>query len=293
MHQFFKKISFFISAYFIFLFFVYVFNLIMLKSSDMPFSDVDILILGDSHNGCAINPSHFKSAYNLSLNDESYVPTYYKLKKLIDVCIVDTILLSLSPHNISSFYEAKYLEKNQSKIFFSKYYPLFNFNSLKNLNIDIFQFCINYFKWMVLKPRINHLDPMIGSFAFRKSKQNVSYNDNVNQRINMHFYDDDILHDVSETMIAYLDSIVNICEKNSIKLYLISTPLHSEYYQAIPDSFKSEFQSQIIRLNDIGQSVFDYTLMYNEDSLFLDGDHLNINGANYFTNVIKKRLKDD
>jgi hypothetical protein len=271
--------------------FVYFLNLIIIKKSEFPLSDVNILIIGDSHNGNAINPKLFKDTYNISSSGESFVPTYYKLKKIISECSVDTILLSLSPHNLSAFNEKKYLDKNKNRHFFNCYHTLFNKKSLKNLKINFFDFYKIHFYRMALLPHSNHLDLMIGSF--RESKKNILDIDKIDERIKKHFFNGSNLFDISETMISHLDSIIKICEQNSIKLYLVSTPLHKRYYQAIPKKFKDEFEIQIERLNISKVSVLDYTDAFKENFLFRDGDHLNIYGADKFTKIIKNRLKEN
>ena len=118
--------------------------------------------------------------------------------------------------------------------------------------------------------------------VLKESKKNILDIDKIDERIKKHFFNGSNLFDISETMISHLDSIIKICEQNSIKLYLVSTPLHKRYYHSYSKKFKDEFKIQIERLNISKVSVLDYTDAFKENVLFRDGDHLNIYGADKF-----------
>ncbi|MDA9946882.1 hypothetical protein N9E12_03455, partial [Candidatus Marinimicrobia bacterium] len=63
-----------------------------------------------------------------------------------------------------------------------------------------------------------------------------------------------------------------------------------KYYRRIPKLFKNEFDKQKLRIENNQLNVFDYKNSFISDSLFYDGDHLNLDGAYKFTKIIRKRL---
>lgn len=89
-----------------------------------------------------------------------------------------------------------------------------------------------------------------------------------------------------------MDSIISICKKKNVKLFLISTPLRNKYLDKIPKLFYDEFLKQKMRMIALNQVVLDHTSEFNKDSLFYDGDHINFQGSVYFSKIINKSIKD-
>ena len=49
-----------------------------------------------------------------------------------------------------------------------------------------------------------------------------------------HYYLEEKVLYYSQLQINYLDSIVNLCKENSVKLFFISEPVHANYKSRIP-----------------------------------------------------------
>ena len=64
------------------------------------------------------------------------------------------------------------------------------------------------------------------------------------------------------------------------------------YFKSIPKLFQDAFLNEKARLENMNQTIYDYTNETFDDSLFADINHLNFNGANVFSNIIRKRLRD-
>lgn len=292
MNKYLKQLSLFLIGYLVYLVTVYSFNKITLKFSDYNISNINTLVVGDSHSATALETKILDNAINISIFSEPYVVTYLKLKDILNRCIVDTVLLSFSPHNLSAYNDFKFSDFTLSKMYFNESYALFNYNYLKDINANMKGYYTTYFKNMFLLPKLNHLDGLVGKF----SKRTITFNldsAGIKNKINKHYYRNNRMYNISKKSITYLDSIKIICQKNNINLILISTPLHRKYSQSIPYTFLEEFNLQKQKLLNNGLKVYDYSNLYKGDSLFYDGDHLNFKGAKYFTKKIKFLLNNN
>ena len=98
-----------------FIFFLIVFflinsliNIIFIKNQKLPLKKTSILIVGDSHTKKSLNPYYLKNSSNISQYAEPYVLTLWKLKKIFETYIPDTIIIGFSPHNSSQFNDFKF-----------------------------------------------------------------------------------------------------------------------------------------------------------------------------------------
>ena len=208
MNKFLKKLGIFLLGFIITLFGIYGFNRFTLFCSDYDFSNANILITGDSHAVFSLDPKLFSNAKNISLQSESYIYTYLKLKSIFSKCHIDTVFLTFSPHNLSSSYDFKFLNSQISKSLFNKYYPLFNIKVLKELNADLFHYTLAYTKNMLALPKTNHFNGFIGEFYPRHGVRLDSLR--IKSAINRHYFHGNKQLNISKTMIAYLDSYCNI-----------------------------------------------------------------------------------
>jgi hypothetical protein len=96
----------------------------------------------------------------------------------------------------------------------------------------------------------------------------------------------------SEFQWKYLKKISDYCHKKNIRLIFISTPLYSEFSNAIPKSEWIEFEMKLNSLmNEHSISRLNFTHMHMPAHYFLDSDHLNGLGAPVFTDSLLKRLR--
>lgn len=295
MQKFIRRTKLFIFGYIIYLITIYCFNNLVIKYKNFDFSNLNVLILGDSHAGTSLNPDYFKNSKNISLNSESYIPSYLKLKLILQRCTIDTVLLSFSPHNLSGSNDLKFSDK-WNKLYYYRYYSLFSRDILITMNFNLLEYLSIYIEKMFLFPNVNHLENLIGSFnKVKNNLSNLSIEEkklSANQRLERHYFNKGELLHISNSCINYLDSIVTLCRSKNIELFLISPPIHSMYFNSIPKLFQDAFLNEKARLENMNQTIYDYTNETFDDSLFADINHLNFNGANVFSNIIRKRLRD-
>ena len=157
MQKFIRRTKLFIFGYIIYLITIYCFNNLVIKYKNFDFSNLNVLILGDSHAGTSLNPDYFKNSKNISLNSESYIPSYLKLKLILQRCTIDTVLLSFSPHNLSGSNDLKFSDK-WNKLYYYRYYSLFSRDILITMNFNLLEYLSIYIEKMFLFPNVNHLE---------------------------------------------------------------------------------------------------------------------------------------
>ncbi|MCD4696069.1 MAG: hypothetical protein K8S16_07485 [Bacteroidales bacterium] len=156
-------------------------------------------------------------------------------------------------------------------------------NELKNVNIDYNEYYNIYFRNMCLYPKINHIQ-FIGEY------KNFDASDlsNLNAAIQRHYFYYGKDAGISETAMFYLDSIINLCHEHQIKIILIGSPVHQEYYSKIPENVKARYNLEKARLIKQGIFVIDFTNHFYDEEYYLDIDHLNEKGAVIFAAEINE-----
>ena len=245
------------------------------------------IIMGDSHAACSFNTrDYFANKQNIAQSNETLPITFYKLKYLIKGNHIDTVLLSLSHHNLSEWneykiYKSKYLthqllERNYSILFSGG-------RSLMNSTFPIEYLIYPVFKKVSVFPRIVH-DNFIGDF-------NGLNGNNITKSLNSaneHFYENNREYNISNLQINYLDSIVNLCEVEKIQLILFGTPVHPKYFDLIPNEFKITYNNLLEEHE--GLILLNYVNSFHDETFYYDYDHLNIKGANQFAKMLTSHL---
>ena len=98
-------------------------------------------------------------------------------------------------------------------------------------------------------------------------------------------------YEFDEFKINYIQRLINICEKNEIKLILVVSPIFELY-----EEFKSPIYDALVNLDYGPNSEFWYyeqdTSFIYKNNLFYDRLHLNSGGVSEFTKIICNRLTD-
>ena len=98
-------------------------------------------------------------------------------------------------------------------------------------------------------------------------------------------------YEFDDFKINYIQRLINICEKNGIKLILIVSPIFELY-----EEFKSPIYDALVNLDYGPNSEFWYyeqdTSFIYKNNLFYDRLHLNSDGVSEFTKIIYNRLTD-
>jgi hypothetical protein len=204
-------------------------NLIIISNLKPDIKRSETLIIGDSHPQKALNPELFANTQNISQTAEPYLITYWKLKSLLDIVDPDTVIVGFAPHNISAFNDLKFSKRSTASEMFKRSYPIQNFKLVKSIEIDYSEYYRVLWKQLCFFPKTDHFN-YIGSYENR----NLSKITDTKHTINKHYYAKNEFLGISETAIAYLDSMVNLCKSKGITPILVSSPVHNSYYSLIP-----------------------------------------------------------
>ena len=292
MRRFIKNILIFLFGLIIYFLIILIINSIIIYIISDNVHKSNILIVGDSHAAHALNPDLFSSALNLSQGAEPYIITYWKLKATLDDIDPDTLIIGFNHYNISGVNDLKFCDDRWSSKMFGRSYLIEDLGSIRNLiKIDYLQYYNVIFRNLFLFPHTEHFN-YIGRY---KESDNGSYISNSKERILRHYYiSDSNQADVSTVNVAFLDSIIKICFARDIVPVLVEVPVHMSYYNKIPSEYKSSYDDLFLELkkNNNIMIVRSDSLDYN-DERFLDSDHLNKLGSDYFTRYFLDCLKSN
>jgi hypothetical protein len=292
-------------------------------------SQVEILVLGDSHPGTAIIPSHF--SHNLiswTSAGEKYHHNYYKLKYFLTHCQrPKVVILPLDIPSFSSnfspekddFYWVKYMDyfefgkkKNRTSKFIRKY--------VKGLFFPYAGESATLYQWLLkdyidvtkagfAPSRVQGLDRKKNKFkkiaytaqsnssdaqpyfndAGAKERQNAAETRVLNQFYKRNFFD--------PLKVEYFNKILTLCRQANIQLLLVKFPVTLEYYRYVsqhlfsPESYYQKIES-IIPKNYIGYHILDYQdIFFDKPGLMKDPDHVNFDGAAIISKRINKKIK--
>ena len=247
-------------------------------------SGIKYLFAGDSHIEKSMDDRLIEGSLNIAQPAENYPLTYYKLKKILKDQEFETVVIGFSPHNISSFNDLKF-ENHFSHEFYKRLYPIRFFQTPEVERIDELDYLRNFMRHFFLFPFADNCS-YIG--AYENSKRNKM--GNLDETIARHFYDkEDQAYKVSEECVSYLDSIISLCQEHQVELILADTPSHDDYLTQIPEDMMLNYEQLAEELRVKGVRLFTDPRQY-ADSMFLDFDHLNQWGAEYYAKELSREL---
>jgi hypothetical protein len=244
---------------------------------------VKTLIVGDSHPAKALNPGLFNSSENISQTTEPVFVSYWKIKEFLSLKKPEILIVGFAPHNLSGLNQALLEDPRFYNELYKRYYPLFSKYG-SNLSVKWSRF--ENFKADLKQ---NGFFPNNGQKSWVGQFENESGVDTLSVvgPIKRHYYRNQKEYPVSDMAIAYYDSIINLGVENSIDIYFINTPLLEEYRAQIPGNYMTTFENLKSVYASKGVRVLDYGAMELPGKYFLNPDHLNLQGANYFTEFLK------
>ena len=257
---------------------------------------VETLILGSSHSQNGINPEFLKAkSCNLAFGGQPISIDYFLLEKYMNqMKNLKTILIEVSPHRFYNELNPTdwngYIYSNLYKINY-KVQPY----SVKNYSFvlaDVKYFStifVDNFNPKIPKPKLNKFGFMTNDFQDRFSKlkndslkieNSFKMNNKFEKKVNF------------KTNSVFLKKIIEKCQKNSVKIILIGTPLYRTYNAKLPLKIKMQNQQLVSNLtNRFGIQYFDFSKS-NRFHLkdFKNDNHLNPDGAKKFTLIIDSVL---
>lgn len=254
------------------------------------------LILGDSNTECALNDTVLYNTTNLSSSGESYFYSFLKLKYLLDNnCVVDTLYLSFSPHNL---FDNGWLYNN-GNIYsrFKTYYSMMSYEDFTYLIKSKPLAVINatrpiprqLAKDIILKIEKGKFNVPGGyQYLNRDILQEVIVKLRNNEPLPFFKIPKDFTLSKAET--TYLKKIISLCASNHIDLFLINTPKRDELLKYKQYGVTQYYEYYEKTLYDV--KFLDFSKISMPDEYYGDLVHLNFRGAEYFSKIFKKNKLD-
>ncbi|WP_067149412.1 hypothetical protein [Pseudotamlana agarivorans] len=265
--------------------------------------NIDILILGSSHNQNAINPEIINdfSCSNLAFGGQDIRIDSALFNLVIkQLPKLKYIVLELSYHTLEHRNNINYHRNS----LYLRFYNLNLFN--RNINIKDYSIYLSkpnlynrFLNPFAKKTSVNKYGfateltsntPELNRFENLKYNENLILNDTSNMFINRHKYEDIDAYKKNTSTICHL---IDKCVNNDIIPIVISPPVYKNY-------FNSYIISKEKRRKDyINQILLKYPAMvyidYEQDSRFIvtdfkDEDHLNPNGAKKFSMLLNDTI---
>ena len=256
---------------------------------------LETLIMGNSHGYLGINPEYLDTAaFNLCNLAESMDYTNKLYTKF------DPQLNNLKTLVIPISYEGMFLKNmGVSRYNYNLYYDLkindYLVDNLEILNgnwIDLITDCYSYYVDKTPSPYLQ--TSALGWFSEISDNKKFDY-DRMEQ-LALRDTNNDIA--TLNYNIAIVKELISKLQKKGITLVMVSTPLHEGYRKFLDANQLNLLKTSAQQLADQSENVMYYNFMDSvlfEDSDFMDGDHLNTEGAAKFTRILNQliNLKTD
>ncbi len=257
---------------------------------------IETLILGSSHSQNGINPEFLKAkSCNLAFGGQPIAIDYFLLEKYMDQMInLKTVLLEVSPHRFYNELNPNDWNGHVYSILYDIDYKVEGY-SVKNYSFvlaDVKYFStifVDNFNPKIPKQKLNKFGFMTNDFRDRFSKlkndslkieNSFKMNNKFNNQLNF------------KTNTIFVNKIIEKCQKNSVKIIFIETPLYRTYNSKIPMIIKMQHQDLLSNFtNRFGIPHYDFS---NSERFhlkdFKNDNHLNPDGAKKFTIIVASLL---
>jgi len=251
------------------------------------------VVIGDSNSQCGINDSILSSTINLSESAAPYFYSYLKLKKILaSESHIDTIILSIAPHNI--FDNGWLFDSQVIYSYFGKYFPLMDWSDFKVLLKGNPEGTIGAFRAIPMhiavwfKDKISHeeLDELGGYLSLNR---NILGDDleKLEKGEPLQFFRIPENFEVSKEDVDYLKKIEALCKQHDKELMLLYLPKRPELL-AYKKYGQSEFY-EYYRQNLSSIPLIDYSNLTLPEGSFGDLVHLNSTGAALFSKMLEEK----
>ena len=231
------------------------------------------VVLGDSHAATGFDPDFFPYSSNFSQTAEPLTATAKKVKWIASYLKTDTILLILSPNNITGYNDFKFSSSKSSRQMSKRYFPLYGFKYWESLG----NYRSSFWNWgrEHILPRPSGKPSFLGSYQPKSGISKI----NCTETLARHFNTTDPVF--SQASIKALSDIISTCNSHNMVLRVLRAPLTSEYSNFVPVDVQVAFEKLLLSLPMMHSSFSP------SSALFYNCDHLNKTGAEIFTKALK------
>lgn len=256
-----------------------------------------ILILGDSYSAYGIQPKHFEGEiFNFAFPGDNLKEMEEKLKISIQKGGFQQVILASDYHlfkkkfKISPKYQSIFEPEKMN--FMQKNIPLFyskNRYALGKIGISFVYHAIKSRQFKVLKSIYFDEDLSLRKRNQYKWSENKNKDRKLKEALKDFFSDSLNL----EKNIKHYQNIINLCKYNNIELIGLRHPVSNEYHNYLLTHYPKELQKIDSLKNIIFQDLtfIDHQKLFqNHQDYFIDAIHLNLKGAEVFSEKLKSDL---
>jgi hypothetical protein len=289
---------------------VYVFKKIivektLLMKKEQQFNEYNdtlkYLCLGDSRIQNAVDTRILENCFNFSTANESYIQTYYKLKKLIEEDYKPKAILL--PIDQTSFSE-KYASRFKYNYYWVSYIDFFEVAERKKDWQTAFKYVQGkYFPYAGEYKLVNNYltkgnkdiaENMINGFKPRHKDFANDSNLFLTGQLKARLYLKEGTY-WNEVVVSYFKDLLSIAKENNIEVVVLKMPMTKGYLDGAKEFVKNDdFYNRLSELLSEYKNVtlLDYEKVFiNDNSCFWNPDHLNYKGSQLFTKQLKKDLR--
>ena len=252
----------------------------------------NVLIMGESHVRCGLDPRFIEGSVNVAQPAETIFLTYHKLKKIMTKCEgqFDQVLIGIGHNTVSGINDIKYYDDEYAYEFHLRSYPLMGRSKLREVQSDWRTYLKVMLKQMLLYPHYDH-DTYVGGFFPRASNFE---NSTAEEQITKHYYDDaGDAYAISDQSVNYLDSVIQYCALMSIDLSFIYMPHHQDYLDALPAHVVKGFEGVMMKIGEHDVDLIDLRGLELNDEDYANHDHLSARGAELASRFVDTHLKKE
>ncbi|MBS1637148.1 MAG: hypothetical protein JST26_14615 [Bacteroidetes bacterium] len=259
--------------------------------------NVKILFMGDSHTERSIDESQIDSSFMLGYYGENNMMNYYKLKYCLEHGY-PVPKYALFPCDIITFAKGFYRFRT-NKFFYYRFIPVSDLSGLDDNPASMYYDYAKtgifpYNEWQYALNRVN-MDRQ------KKSKEKFSARPPEQRRkMAEHFVVDELMQGgdaaglFDPKSIEFLKRTLVLCKQYHIKPVYLKFPLSDEVFVELRNHIDSSFMNhrpseEILKAEGIPVLDFEYMFAGQPDKFF-DSHHLNQQGRNQFTPVLKRSL---
>lgn len=266
---------------------------------------VNVLILGDSHVGAALDPSLIPGSRNVALIAEPYMASYFKVSSLLENNpALGELVLGFGPHNIAYFNDEKFSAGQLASEMFGRYYALVPWWKMKEVRTSTPTGIAGGAKWLwspnvhlvhnlalFLLGRPGRSHPYMGDFmpltgSFLTDSTFVS-------TVSRHFSHPPSDRANSQVQEGFLRRIVDAALNQGLRVTLVATPKHERYRNAVPPALAHHYQAlwnELVRLPGVtGLDLSDLEL---SEADYWDYDHVSVSGARRVSDEVARHLRE-
>lgn len=255
-------------------------------------TNAHILICGNSTVEYGVDDSLIPNSLNIGFNADHMDFIYAKIKMIKKYSpAVDTILIAVDDAMI----EKNVTQGYNSELHHPYYYDQY---SVGDIWYILNNSSLNWIESTIARPcRAVHIKTILGdigknSMSFKALGIGGYYHldrHKLEEDINISNDKDSELSTCCETdkysySIYFLNRIKDFCDKNDMKLIFFTTPKHSKAQTYNYKYICNEFFPDV--------ELFDFTILPLSDMYFGDTYHLNTAGAQYFTPILSRAIKN-